>query len=451
MRRCYDPRFGKMKSLLKKSLIALVSALMLQSAFAQGEWNWPEDEELKSQAKEKQAYYKIQMQLDDQNATFGTLLWLYTNAPNLNPSIYIDGPKVIQSILKVEKDKERLLILEDSMLWMFDQRAKYFGNEAKVMDRKAYDAFKVMYRKPSRYPLLQELFEKAFELNGNNISDFNLIPYMSLGKFYYEKKPEEMKPEMVLEIHSRVSEAIDFKIANGGKVAKLKKDQDKADALLSSLEGILNCDFIEKSLVPKLEADPTDLNTAKKIFTYSLQAKCSDQPYFSKAGELVYADKPNFKLAKALGDKYYNAQDHEKALEYYTKANELASMDDEKFDIQMGLANSFMKLGNKSKARASALKASLHNPRSKDPYNLIGNLYFTSFTDCKGGESKVLDRAIFIAAYNMYQKAGNSSQMAASKEQFPSIEDIFNENYQEGEEVDLGCWINTSVNLARRD
>ena len=97
------------------------------------------------------------------------------------------------------------------------------------------------------------------------------------------------------------------------------------------------------------------------------------------------------------------------------------------------------------------MKASTFDTQSKAPFNLVGNLYFTSFADCKGGESKVLDRAIFIAAYDMYQKAGNSAQMAAAKEQFPSIEDIFNENYQEGQEVTLECWINTSVKLARRD
>ncbi len=440
-----------MKSLIKNTFLASFSFLITQTSIAQGEWNWPEDEELQSQAREKEAYYKIQTQLEDLDGTFGTLMWLYTNNPELNPSIYINGAKVIQDIIKKEESKERISIMEDSLLWMYDQRAKYFGNEAVVMDRKAYDAFKVMYRKPSRYALLKELFEKAFELNGNDISDFNLIPYMSLAKFYYERKPAEMTPEMVLEIHSRVSEALDYKITNGGKVQKLKKDQDKADALLSSLDGILTCDFIEKSLVPKMEADPTDLNTAKKIFTYSLQAKCSDKPYFSKAGEIVYKDKPNFKLAKALGDKYYNAESYEKALEYYTNAAQMASISEEKFEANMGLANSNNKLGRKSKARANALKASTFDTQSKAPFNLVGNLYFTSFADCKGGESKVLDRAIFIAAYDMYQKAGNSAQMAAAKEQFPSIEDIFNENYQEGQEVTLECWINTSVKLARRD
>ena len=67
--------------------------------YAQPGWNWPEDEMLRDQAKEKQAYYKIQAQLDDQNATFNTLQWLYQNNPELNASIYIDGAKTLGIII----------------------------------------------------------------------------------------------------------------------------------------------------------------------------------------------------------------------------------------------------------------------------------------------------------------------------------------------------------------
>lgn len=433
-----------------RSLSLIFFVLLVGTAFSQPGWNWPEDEELRDQAKEKQAYYRIQAQLDDQNATFNTLQWLYANNPGLNASIYIDGAKTIGIILKDEKDPERKERLLDSLLWMYDQRVEHFGNEEKVIDRKAYDAFKQFYRTRSRYPLLLELYQKNFELNGNDVSDFNLIPYMTLAKFYYEWQPETMTGEMVLEIHSQVSDALAYKMANGGKVDKLRKDQDKVDALLTSLEGVLSCEFIGSNLVPRLEADPTDINTAKKIFKYSLQAKCTDQDYFTTAGELVYTDNPTHALAKALGDKYASAGDYAKAHEYYDKGIELADNDNDRFDVLLNKANIYYKTGDKSQARSTAYQASSYKPNAPEPYNLIGNLYFGSFQDCKAGKSKVEDRSVFIAAYIMYKKAGNETQMAASSEQFPSIEEIFNENFQEGDEIEIGCWINTSVSLERR-
>lgn len=433
-----------------RSLLFTIFSMMAFALFAQPGWNWPEDETLRDQAKEKQAYYKIQAQLDDQNATFNTLQWLYQNNPELNASIYIDGAKTLGIIIKDEADKERKTRLQDSLLWMYDQRIKYFGEEAKVIDRKAYDAFKQFYRYPARYAMLLDLYQKNFELNSNDVSDFNLIPYMTLAKFYYERSPENMTGEMVLEIHSQVSDALAYKLANGAKPGKVQKDLDKIDALLTSLDGILNCSFIESNLVPRLEANPEDLNTAKKIFKYSLQAKCTNQAYFTKAGELVYNESPSFSLAKALGDKYANSGDYDKAHEYYNNALTLTDDNQEKFDALLNKANSYYKTGQKVSARATAYKASALRPERSEPYNLIGNLYFGSYEECKEGKSRVLDRAVFIAAHIMYKKAGNQDQMSASLEQFPSIEDIFNENREEGDEVDIKCWINTSVSIERR-
>lgn len=418
---------------------------------AQPGWNWPEDEELKSQAKEKQAYYRIQIQLDDHNATFNTLNWLYNNSANLNPSIYIDGVKIIETMIKGESDTERIAGLQDSLLWMYDQRIKHFGEEAKITDRKAYDAFKMFYRSKTKYPLLTELYAKAFELNGNDISEFNLITYMTLAKFYYEAAPNEMTAEMVLDIHSKVSSAITYKIENGGRVEKLKTDQDKADAFLSSLKGILSCEFIEKNLVPKLKSEPDNLNNAKKVFSYSLKAKCSSQPYFTEAAAIVYENDPTYNLAKALGEKYMASGEFEKAIDFYTKGAELAKMDEEKYESFLGIASAYSKIGDRVNARSFAYRAGALSPSAKAPYNMIGNMYYSSYSDCKKDESIVLDRAIFIAAFDMYEKAGNQSQMQACKEQFPSIEEIFKENYEEGQQVELGCWINTSVKLARRD
>ena len=433
-----------------KSLFFIILVAAVSPALAQNQWNWPEDEELKSKAKEKQAYYRIQMQLEDQNATFQTLYWLYNNNPELNPGIYIDGVKTIQEILKIEEDKARIASLEDSVMWMFDQRIKYFGEEDEVMDRKAYEAFKMFYRRRAKYPLLKDLYAKAYELNENNLSRFNFIPWMTLAKFYFEYKPAEMSAEEVLDIHAKISTAIEYQKANGGNVAKLKKDQDKADAFLSSLDGVLTCDFIAGNLVPKMQADPTDLNNAKKIFSYSLQAKCSDEAWFLEAAELVYESDPSFNLAKALGDKYVGSKEYDKSLEFYTKAAELAETEEDRFELLLSRANIQSKMGNKQRARSLAREASSMFPKEAEPYNIIGNLYYSSFNDCKGGESKVIDRAIFIAAYEMYRRAGNLSQMEACKEQFPSIEEIFNENYEEGQEVTLGCWINTAVPLQRR-
>ena len=259
-----------------------------------------------------------------------------------------------------------------------------------------------------------------------------------------------MPMEKVLDVHGRITQVIDRKISAGGNVQKLQKEQDKVDAFLSNMGGSLSCEFIEVQLVPKFDANPEDLNLAKKIFSYSLKAKCTDRPYFVKAGELYFTSNPSYTLAKALADRFYSNNELEKAYTYYTKAKELANDDQEKFEALIGEASTLGKQGEKSKARAVAYEAVSLKPGASEAFNLIGNLYFSSFAACKGGVSKVKDRAIFLAAYKMYEKAGNQEQMAASKEQFPSIEEIFDEGYEEGQQITVDCWVNETVVIRRR-
>ena len=66
------------------------------------------------------------------------------------------------------------------------------------------------------------------------------------------------------------------------------------------------------------------------------------------------------------------------------------------------------------------------------------------------GENIVETRAIYIAAYNWYSKAGNASKKSAAKAQFPSIEEIFTYGLKEGDDITVGCWINETVQLQRR-
>lgn len=117
----------------------------------------------------------------------------------------------------------------------------------------------------------------------------------------------------------------------------------------------------------------------------------------------------------------------------------------------MDLADVALKRGQKAAARENAVKAvSADNSKRESAYTLIGDLYMSSFDQCKGGESMVKDRAVFLAAYDAYQKAGNSSRMAKAKEGFPSAEEIFNEEKEVGQNLTVGCWINETVTIQKR-
>ena len=78
-------------------------------------------------------------------------------------------------------------------------------------------------------------------------------------------------------------------------------------------------------------------------------------------------------------------------------------------------------------------------------------MYMRSYADCAKKENRVKDRAVYLAAYKMFRMAGNTKQMNAAKEQFPSVGEIFELNIKKGDSMTVRCWINETVSIDTRD
>jgi len=139
--------------------------------------------------------------------------------------------------------------------------------------------------------------------------------------------------------------------------------------------------------------------------------------------------------------------EHNKSESYYQQAIELSDDALTKAQAHLALAIHFHRRLRYSKAREEALKATKLNPLLKDAYKLIGDLYLSSFESCKKGKMVSNDRAVFVAAWHMYRKAGRKDLMEVAQQQFPTVEQLFQDNYQEGQKIKIGCWINVEVKL----
>ncbi len=425
----------------------LTAILFLGSAtvtLAQAGWNWPQDVET---AKEKNALYTDAVRSKQYQTAVAPHSWLLENCPDLNESLYINGIKLYKGLSTSEKDAAKKKEYQAMTMKMYDQRIQYFGNEGKVLNRKAYDAYKFYKGDRSKYQELLDLFDKTFELNGDRVLDNNLGAYMDVVR-RYKSAGNEISDDKIFEVYEIVSEVLSKRIEKGKKLDFYNSVQKTVDDILASLVEV-DCAFIEESLVPKMKQSQ-DPKMAKKVFKLMLTGKCTDSPSFIEAAELVFETDPEYGLAKVIAIKYTSAGNTEKGNEWYDKAIELTEDNTEKAEIYMSKAKVSANLGRKAEARLNARKALANDPSLKDAYTLIGNLYMTSYNDCKQGVSRVEDRLVFIAAFNQFQKAGDSERMQSAKEQFPTISDIFTEGLEEGQAKTVGCWINETVKLERR-
>lgn len=433
-----------MKSITKHLLSLALILCIAGFAAAQPGWNWGDSVD---KAKEKNALYTDFVRAENWQGAVAPHSWLIKNTPDLNVSIYINGAKIYEGLAESTEDKAKTLEYQGKALEMYDLRIKHFNNEADVLNRKAYTAYKYYRDDKQKYKELYELFNKAFELNRNDVMINNLTAYMDVIR-RYKLTGGVITDEEVFEKYTVIKDIIEAKKANGEKSSSLDKQADYVDKLLTATVEV-DCKFIEEKLGPKFRATG-DINLAKKIFSLMVQQKCTDSPLAMDAAIAINGVSPDYGIAKFIATRAASDGDLARAKEYYEKAVELTDDASKKSEIYLSLARTQVSSEGKSAARSSARKALAFDPSNRDAYALIGDLYMNSFNDCKGGESKVKDRAVFIAAYEMYQKAGDSERMNSAKAQFPSIEEIFNEDKEEGQSITVDCWINETVQIERR-
>jgi tetratricopeptide (TPR) repeat protein len=436
---------------MKKILTILALQVTLSfAALAQPGWNWPED---RAAAEEKNVLYTDAVKMGDFKGALPALNWLIMEAPDLNKSLYQNGSKIYDNLAKVEKDEAQKAVYIDSLMWMADQRMKYFGDSVNVMNRKVFKAYKYYIRDHDKSEWLLEMFDITYKISGNKVMDQNLLAYMNVIKLNKLAK-KNLTDEEVIVRYVDISEVIDGKInaieEKGGSTERLMKQKNAIDKILTEIV-VIDCDFVHEKLGPKFRDTPDDIKLVKRMFSFMLTGKCTDSDLFLDISKQLYKLEPDYGVAKLIGTKCLAAGDYSCAAQYYNEALQHTDDGTKKAEIYIQMGKMEIKRNNKSAARSNFRKSLSANAANKEPWVLIGDLYYHSYEQCKKMEDMVKDRLVFILAYDMYKRGGNTSKMHNAKSQFPSKEEIFTNNYETGQSMSVSCWINESVQLQSRD
>lgn len=373
--------------------------------------------------------------------------WLLENAPDLNASIYINGAVIYDNLQEKEKDEARKLVLQDSALLMYDLRMKYFNDEKEVLNRKGFYIY--TYYKDRKnleaYELMYRTLKKAFDLNGHEIWTNNLVAFMDAAR-RYKILGGVLSDEEILDTYEEVIEIIDYKESQGEDKDRLEKYRKNVDIVFANTI-TLSCEDLESKIGSQLTDDGFD-----KAYLYLRLARakqCTDNPSYLRSIKIVHKHKPEMTWAKYIAMKSKGDKDYDEAEKYFNEALTLATDDTQKAEIYLNLADLAAVRGSKSTARGHAYKALELDPEKKDAYSVIGRLYMRSFDDCAQKQDIVKDRAVYFAAHEMFRKAGDTDGMRNAAAQFPTMTDIFTQNYQVGQSINTGCWINETVTIQK--
>lgn len=374
------------------------------------------------------------------------LHWLLKNAPAFSASVQSWAIEAFEEVAESTDEEAKKQVLLDSMMIAYKSKAEHFELTELEQNKLAFRYFKYYLNDSEKLKEALPLFKEIFSKPDSPINN-NLLPYIYIAERYHTLVAPLQESE-IMDIYLMLSEQISVRYANDD--ARFKDYTDRLDSSLLRMLGTpLPCSSIDQIALGMSKRD--SLNVAKKVMAFGLNSGCGRTDNYMEALKILSRNEPTPGIFKILAQYAAAEKDWDEAIFNYNKALSLETDDKKKADIHMDLATAHYANYNKPLARQQALKAiELDAGQSTAAYSFIGNLYMTSFDECSFGEDVVQDRAVFLAAYDMFLKANDVKGMEEAQLRFPTREEAFQIDLYDGDSIEVGCWIKVNTILRTR-
>ncbi len=381
---------------------------------------------------------------------------VFKECPQATKNIYIDGAKMYNDLINMEKDPVRKAALMDTLKMIYDQRIKYFKQEGSVLGRKGVDILRhPEYRNDP--DILEEAYGylgRSIEILKNKSSVAVVATYMMSSVYLFQE--ERITDQHAIEDYAKGNEILNYQLAQKPGDEDVLKVIDHSDANFIA-SGAPTCASLLDYFQPKYEESKGDLDYLKKVVSFLSTLECETDPFYAKAAEALYEIEPSAEAAYALARLFVTKEQYTKAMGYYKEAIKSETEPLKKADSYYQLAYIInAKMDEPEKARSYALEALKLKPDWGDPYILIGDAYAGS-KDCFDDEFE--KTTIYWAAVDKFTKAKSVDPSTAEKANerintysryFPDVETIFFYSLEEGDIYTVGCWINETTKVRPR-
>lgn len=399
-----------------------------------------------SQIREQYVIASDNMTYDYYEKAAPALHWLLKNSPEYSKNTHQMAIRAFEELAKVEPDKQRKSILLDSMLFAYESKKIHHGLTILDKNKLAFRYFRYFKNDKQKLPVAFELFQEVFGQPESAMNN-NLVPYMYITKLYHEDV-STLDQNTRFRVYSQVQDLIASKIKNESSAERMIKYREQVDRLFAEtlINDPLSCELVSQLSSMSSAWDPTYFS--KRVLAFSLESKCGNSPEFIASLELLAQSEPSPGILKILARFEASQNKFEKAIAYYKEVVSLESSNIKQSSAYFEIAKLYYLWLNKPEARQYAFRAlELNSESASMIYSFIGNLYMDSFDECAEQFDIVQDRAVFMAAYDMFEKANDKEGMNRAKEQFPTRSQAFTSDMYDGDEIQVGCWINLKTTL----
>ncbi|MCQ2209515.1 MAG: hypothetical protein MJZ34_04415 [Paludibacteraceae bacterium] len=378
----------------------------------------------------------------------------YANCPQSSKNIYIYGVKIVAYQLQNEKDPAKQGVLFNKLMGLYDDRAKYFGNDRKmnknqILADKALDYIKYVpaSRDPEKKMAYQWLTE-VIDKEGSNCKASVFQNFFALSDSYFKANKDGFRQTYIND-YLKLGPLLTERINSGDEKdsANYSIVKGVVDAAFAQ-SGAADCKTLDGVYASQLDTKKNDkdfLNMVLKLYSI---ADCEESSVYFKASAYKHAIDPTAGSAMGLAAQAYMKKDRSTALNYFKQAVDLETDKEMKSKLQIKIATIYKELGNYSASREAARAAINYQANNSKAYIIIAMLY-AEYNSSIADDATIKQTAYWAAVDKLEKAKAVDPSCAATvnkmisqyKEVFPVKSELFMRNIKEGDSYTVPGWI----------
>lgn len=237
--------------------------------------------------------------------------------PSFKPSLYTNGQIMYKSFIDAEKDETKKEALIDTLLSLYDEQIKLFGNCPEYFESKGAAALKYRQKKSE---ISYDAYSKYIDLKGCDATPSAIYGYYT--SLYLRYRAKAVDCNKMVDDYIKLSDCLDKSCAATPDDQTCKLARETMDKYAA---GCLGCDKLIEIYTKKFDALPADKDAAIKELTKMsdmLGKKECKGDLVDKIAEKLYELDPNHKAAYALALSNYGKGKYSEALKWIKQAIE---------------------------------------------------------------------------------------------------------------------------------
>ncbi len=234
--------------------------------------------------------------------------------PAASERMYVEGITMYRNFIEAASNPARKDELIDTMLFIYDRRAEYFGGEGNILGRKGIDLLRYRRTDIKAVEDAYGFLKRSIEIQTNKSRDVVLITFISSSVTLNKAgKKEDIES---IEDYFMVTAIIDKLLKKSSRWPRAKGSID--DVMLKS--GLLTCEALNGYFEPQFQASQNDKVFLQKVITFYTATGCDRSDLYVTATEKMYQLEPGPESAHNLARLFMQKADYQKAAQYLKEA-----------------------------------------------------------------------------------------------------------------------------------